>query len=160
MIRTLSVALVSCLAVLLLAGPAAAQGGRWGPGQQGPNWDRAQYNYQSRTYGGTVNTGVAVPAATTTQSFYNAPMVDNRSVLLQMRVPANARIFFGDTPTDRMGTVREFVSPPINPGQDYVYDIRVQWDDNGKPMEQNRRVTVHAGDRISLDFTRPTNESR
>jgi uncharacterized protein (TIGR03000 family) len=160
MFRQAAIILAAVVTVLCLTvGPAAAQ---FGPGQQGPNWDRAQFQYRARTYvEPTVPAAAPVEAApTTSQSFY-IPETDNRGVFIQMQVPEGARVWFDNTPTMQTGTVRQFLSPPINPGQDYVYQIRVEWPQKGEVMNLNRRVTVRPGDRLNLDFTgKMNNESR
>jgi uncharacterized protein (TIGR03000 family) len=96
---------------------------------------------------------VIVPAApTTSQAFFNSPDQNNRSVLIQISVPDNAQIWFGDRATTQSGANRQFVSPPLTPGQFYVYEIRAQWDEGGRTVERIRRVTVQAGDRINLNL--------
>jgi len=80
------------------------------------------------------------------------PAVDMNAVTFRMHVPSGARVWFEGDATSQTGTDREFVSPSLTPGRDYVYHIRVQWDENGKAVERKRDVTVHAGDRISLNF--------
>jgi uncharacterized protein (TIGR03000 family) len=67
-----------------------------------------------------------------------------------MHVPSDARVWFDGTATSQSGTDRSFVSPSLDPGREYVYHIRVQWDENGKVVERKRDVTVHPGDRINL----------
>jgi uncharacterized protein (TIGR03000 family) len=164
MLQTRSIRLAAVLAVFFLTvGLAAAQ--QFGPGQSGPNWDRGQ-GYSSGGYYSTP----AVPftpftnaAPVTSQSFFNAPMQNNRIAVIRMRVPANARVSFDDTQTTQTGTDRQYVSPPLDTGNSYAYQVRVQWDEGGKPVEQVRRVPVRAGDQINLDFTNAnaagTNES-
>jgi uncharacterized protein (TIGR03000 family) len=53
------------------------------------------------------------------------------------------------------GTKRRFVSPSLNPGDDYTYELTAKWDGPTKPIEQTRRVTVRAGERVAVDFTAP-----
>ncbi len=43
---------------------------------------------------------------------------------IQVRAPAEAEIWFGDHKTP--GTVREFISPPLPPGQEFVYEVRAR----------------------------------
>jgi uncharacterized protein (TIGR03000 family) len=143
------------MAFLLPAGLATAQ---FGPGQQGPLANR-ESGYESSYY---------APAAPTYQSFYYAPAApttyqsfypgsqDNRNVLIHMRVPENARVWFDGRPTTRQGTERDFMSPPLSGGRDYTYRVRVQWMEGGRPVSEVRDVTVHAGDRIDLNFGRTT----
>src|SRR5262249_25615751 len=73
-------------------------------------------------------------------------------VTIRMRVPSDARVWFEGEATSQSGADRTFVSPSLAPGREYVYHIRVQWQENGKSVERNREVTVHAGDRINLNI--------
>jgi uncharacterized protein (TIGR03000 family) len=73
-------------------------------------------------------------------------------VTLRMHVPSDARVWLEGEATSQGGADRSFLSPSLEPGREYVYHIRVQWDENGKTMERNRDVPVHAGDRINLQF--------
>src|SRR5262249_12814251 len=41
-----------------------------------------------------------------------------------------------------------FVSPPLAPGQEYVYHLRVRWTDN----ERTQRLIVRPGDTLTFDF--------
>jgi len=78
--------------------------------------------------------------------------VDVNAATIRMRVPSNARVWFEGEATAQSGADRTFVSPSLAPGRDYVYHVRVQWDENGKAVERNRDVTVHPGDRINLNI--------
>src|SRR5262249_49776944 len=76
----------------------------------------------------------------------------NGAVLISMSVPANAEIWFDGSKTVQTGTFRRFVSPPLVPGDDYAYDITAKWKENGREVTQSRRVRVHAGERVSINF--------
>jgi uncharacterized protein (TIGR03000 family) len=78
--------------------------------------------------------------------------VDVNTVGLRLHVPSDARIWIEGEATSTGGTDRSFVSPPLTPGRDYVYHVRVQWNENGKAVERNREITVHAGDRLSVNI--------
>ena len=78
--------------------------------------------------------------------------VDTNTVTLRMHVPSDARVWIEGEAMSPSGADRIFVSPSLSPGYDYTYHIRVQWDENGKAVERNREVKVHAGDRISLSI--------
>ena len=74
------------------------------------------------------------------------------AVTIQMHVPSDARVWIDGDATSQTGAAREFVSPPLTPGREYTYHVRVQWEENGKAVESTRPVAVHAGDRINLNF--------
>ncbi len=77
---------------------------------------------------------------------------------VQVRVPADAEVWLGTGKTRQAGAVREFVSPPLVPGQEYTYEVRARWAEGGKEVDQTRRIDVHAGSWKGVDFTRPTPE--
>jgi uncharacterized protein (TIGR03000 family) len=74
----------------------------------------------------------------------------NRAVWLNVSVPANAEIWFDGAKTAQRGAFRQFITPPLAPGQDYAYDVKVRWPEDGR--EVTRRLTVHAGDVVNLVF--------
>jgi uncharacterized protein (TIGR03000 family) len=80
--------------------------------------------------------------------------VDANTGTIRMHVPSDARVWIEGTASSQTGADRSFVSPPLTPGREYVYHIRVQWDENGKAVERDREVKMHAGDRISLNIDR------
>jgi uncharacterized protein (TIGR03000 family) len=142
-------------ALLLATEKSAAQG--FGPGQQGPYWSgggsSGGRSYGSRWYTpAPTYAPVISPAPTTSQSFFSAPVRDNRAVLIDVRVPADAKIWFDDDPTKQTGAERQFVSPRLTPGKYYEYQIRAQWNQNGKKLDRTQRITFQAGDQIHLDF--------
>jgi uncharacterized protein (TIGR03000 family) len=143
MFRTLLSLQAAALFTLLVV-PASSYA-QQGPGQQGPYWDRAQ---RSERY----SAPASAPAPVSSQSFFNAPQQADRSVLLELHVPAGASIWFDGAATTQTGAVRQFLSPALTPGQSYVYKVRVQWKDGEQMIDQTRPVTVRAGDRINLDF--------
>src|SRR5262249_40238954 len=56
------------------------------------------------------------------------------------------------------GSSRLFISPAITPGVRYTYEIRGKWLENGREVNQTRKVEVRAGDRLFVDLTRPATE--
>jgi uncharacterized protein (TIGR03000 family) len=79
-------------------------------------------------------------------------------VTIDMQVPADAEIWFADAKTKQTGTLRQFVSPPLAAGQEYTYEIRARWKENGREVTKTRRLTVRAGERLKVDFTAPEAE--
>jgi uncharacterized protein (TIGR03000 family) len=75
------------------------------------------------------------------------------AVEMILKVPSTAELWFNDTKTaPQAKAVRHFVTPALEPGHDYSYDIRVRWTEEGRPVEQTRRVLVRAGDRVTLNL--------
>jgi uncharacterized protein (TIGR03000 family) len=79
----------------------------------------------------------------------------NNAARVAVRVPPDAEVWFDDDKTQQKGTMREFISPALEPGHNYSYDIKARWNQNGKMVEQTRHVPVHAGDRVMVDFFAP-----
>jgi uncharacterized protein (TIGR03000 family) len=69
-----------------------------------------------------------------------------------VKVPANAKVWFDDTPTTSTGSTREFESPPLTPGQQYSYAIRASWNQDGHEVTQTKQVEVTAGSHVNVDF--------
>jgi uncharacterized protein (TIGR03000 family) len=81
--------------------------------------------------------------------------VPENAAKVHVRVPAAATVWFEGDQTRQTGPARDFVSPPLTPGQTYTYDVRARWTENGRPVEQTRTVRVRAGDTSTVDFTSP-----
>ena len=56
------------------------------------------------------------------------------------------------------GNQRTFVSPPLEAGYSYSYEIRVRWGDDKQSVEQVRTVPVRMGERVNLDFSQPASK--
>jgi uncharacterized protein (TIGR03000 family) len=69
-----------------------------------------------------------------------------------IEVPASAELYLEGVKTKQTGPSRMFVSPRLNPGQQYVYEVRARWIENGQPVEQKSNVVVTAGQRLTVRF--------
>jgi len=86
------------------------------------------------------------------------PRRDNRAHVW-LRVAADAEVWFEGDKTKQTGTLRYFFSPPLPPGQKHTYDVRVRWNQDGKPVERKQRIEVSAGGSVRLDLTQaPTSQ--
>jgi uncharacterized protein (TIGR03000 family) len=72
---------------------------------------------------------------------------------IRLRVPANAQVWFNGKSTSLTGGLRRFFTEALEPGKDYPYEIRVRWTENGRPIEQTRKITVQSGDWLTLNVT-------
>src|SRR5262249_17537898 len=84
----------------------------------------------------------------------NAPSAQAGAVITIV-VPRDAEIFFDGTPTTQRGSERRFVSPPLEVGRKYDYDIRARWTENGRTVQETRKVSVSGGDTVRVDFLAP-----
>jgi uncharacterized protein (TIGR03000 family) len=146
------------LSLFYVIGPANAQQG-WPI--NGANWDlyggrgRSSWpssgSYSPSRYSGSYY--AAYPSSMGTYSSYYPPTAESskeRSAVVNLRVPSDARIWFDQSQTKQTGTIRSFESPPLEVGSEYAYQIRIQWKRDGKDITETRRVTLHAGDVIHL----------
>jgi uncharacterized protein (TIGR03000 family) len=93
-----------------------------------------------------------------TETYYGSSLpstrsASNRDVEIAVTVPSSAKIWFDDAATVQTGSFRRFASPPLTAGHDYVYQVRASWREGNRTLERTKNITVHAGDRINLDFT-------
>jgi uncharacterized protein (TIGR03000 family) len=75
-------------------------------------------------------------------------------VIIDVLTPATAEITFEGAKTTQTGSRRLFISPPIKSGQNYIYEIKVKWMENGQPIARTRKLPVRAGERLTVDLTR------
>jgi len=131
----------------------------------GNNWNsypnNSFYSNQPTYYSSGQFTTNMVPGQPYT-SFYSAANLGGVSIpenaaLVRVQVPADAKVWFSDHETQQQGQFREFVTPALDKGQNYYYDVRARWNENGQPVERTRKVLVHAGDRSNVDFSRDEN---
>jgi uncharacterized protein (TIGR03000 family) len=73
---------------------------------------------------------------------------------LRVMVPADAKVWFEDEQTGQNGPARYFTSPELALDKEYVYQIKAEWQEDGHAVSRERRVMLHAGDWITVDFNR------
>ena len=80
----------------------------------------------------------------------------NNTALLQLLVPENAEVLVEGRKTTTTGTVRDFESPPLQPGKNMTYAITVRYPDaDGKTIEETHSIRVRANDQLRIDCTKP-----
>src|SRR6185437_6223116 len=68
------------------------------------------------------------------------------TVHMPIGAPADAKLFLNGEPTTQTGDKRVFVTPSLEIGKNYQYEVVVRWQENGKPIERSRKVSVTGGD--------------
>ena len=53
--------------------------------------------------------------------------IADNTARVEVRLPADAELWFEGQKTAQTGTDRSFHSPELQPGQDYVYNVRARW---------------------------------
>jgi uncharacterized protein (TIGR03000 family) len=150
------------LVVVLLALPntsgAAAMrsggGSRWGGSFSSPSYYSPYPVYYASFYGVPISGSLARVPAEEDYAYGAFEEIAPNTVLIALRVPANAEISFNGSKTVQTGSLRSFVTPALEPGRDFSYEIRARWMEAGRPVEETRKINFRAGDRMTLNFTR------
>ena len=135
--------------------------GRYHGGYGYPYYPYLYNTYPSYDYGAPPlyygDSTYATPSSDTYQSFYPPPTVIplDTSGHVTVTVPEGADIWFDGTATTSTGTVRQFNSPPLDPGN-HSYEIRARWSENGREVTQTKRVEVAPGAHVSVNFPVPS----
>jgi uncharacterized protein (TIGR03000 family) len=79
---------------------------------------------------------------------------------IDVYVPAKAELIFQGKAMPQRGVLRRFTSPPLNPGEDYIYDLTATWTQDGREVTKSHQVTVRAGSRVTVDFVSPDTGER
>jgi uncharacterized protein (TIGR03000 family) len=81
-----------------------------------------------------------------------APEPPVSAATITVRVPAYADVWFDGQQTRQTGSVRQFVTPDLNPGVTYRYEVKASWLENGKLVSDTQYLSIQAGDRSSVIF--------
>jgi uncharacterized protein (TIGR03000 family) len=84
---------------------------------------------------------------------------------VDVRVPANAEVFFNGQQMTQTGSLREFVTPSLDPNRNYSYVVQAHWNQNGREVTRTQNVPIHAGDHVTVSFlntqaSTPTNQNQ
>jgi len=127
-----------------------------------PNYGTPPY-YAAATHRGPGAAYAGDSGTSVRQSFYppvnnNAQGLPVNSAAIQVTVLPDAEVWFNGVKTNQTGAVRQFQSPPLEPGSTYTYQVRARWTQNGEPRDQTRDLRVAPNGRAFLDFTVPAAE--
>ncbi len=82
--------------------------------------------------------------------------VAQTEVHFTVRAQPAATVWINGAKSTQSGAVREFVSAGLEPGRTYTYEFSAEWmGPDGKTLEQKRQLSVHAGERIVIEFADP-----
>jgi uncharacterized protein (TIGR03000 family) len=107
-------------------------------------------------YGGRLNVDFTV----TKDRSFEAPLRPARlaavsAAMIEVRLPdPQARVAFDGHPTASRGSQRAYATPPLKAGANYYYQVTATWVENGRHVQQDRKVKVRAGQAVAVDFTR------
>lgn len=155
-IRTFACIGLSLAAAMLLASGsarAAAPVGDVPPSGKFPPWTRPGY----QGYAETVRPAQPPPAVVTAPPVKYALMVapvppeaagdvEPNRIQLMAHVPEDAEVWIEDDPTTSTGVERTYKSPPLTPGKEYTYSIRVAWPEDGRWVSKDATAKVKPGE--------------
>ncbi len=133
-----------------IVSPAPGVGLRATGGATEAAYTTPNYPIQSPDYGARYPVSVSA-SVTAAMSEKAAPA---EAAQVEVHVPSCAQIWFDGQKTSQGGTERTFTSPALASGQNYVYEVRAAWTLDGKTVDEARKVAVHAGDHVVVDFQR------
>ncbi len=115
------------------------------------------YGYAPSYYDGTPgysyysDPAPLLPATQVRQSYY--PVAVQDFVNVTVLVPtADAQVWFENKVTTQQGMQRLFESPALTPNHSYTYTIKARWMETGKTVNEQRQVSVRAGQNVTVNF--------
>jgi uncharacterized protein (TIGR03000 family) len=81
-----------------------------------------------------------------------APSASATEATIWVNLPADAKVFVNDRETTSTGPTRHFVSRGLESGMSYSYQLRVEYQLDGKPQVEDKLVRLHAGESVQLAF--------
>jgi len=78
--------------------------------------------------------------------------VDQTRAKVIIEVPAQARLYIDDQVMPNKAGKRTFVTPPLQPGQTYFYDVKIELVSDGQQQVQTTRVVLRPGDVVAASF--------
>jgi len=96
--------------------------------------------------------GSAQPLARNTNYYGSPAPAPGLTAAIEVRLPAEAELWFDGTPTAQTGNRRAFTTPALYPGVVYTYDVSARWRRQGRDTLRGERVTVRAGEAVVVDF--------
>jgi len=115
---------------------------------------RGYYDYYPYDYGYNYAPDYSVPSYSQAAPAPRVNIPEN-AALIDVRVPDGAQVWIDGQQTKQTGPMRELVTPALDPGQEFSYDIRARWTENGQEVDRHRKVTFHAGDRLMVNLMAP-----
>ncbi len=72
--------------------------------------------------------------------------------MIEVEVPADARIFVNDNLTKTPGTYRRFVSRGLDEERVYTYNVRAEFERDGEQVEETKSLQLTSGGVARLSF--------
>jgi uncharacterized protein (TIGR03000 family) len=103
-------------------------------------------------YVGAQGKGCTLPAPRPNTNSTSSAQAASDSVVLTVNVPADAKVFVNGRATTSTGEVRRFGSAGLERDATYRYQVRAEFVRDGKPVSEEKTVTMTAGQSGSLAF--------
>jgi uncharacterized protein (TIGR03000 family) len=144
-------------------GGFGSSGGGWG--SSGGGWGSSGGGFGSSgggmyvPHGGEVGPGMDAgpdgpppppPVEREARRYYNQPRPSNQVATIEVKVPANAKVYLQDQSMSLTGPVRRFVSPELEADRTYRYNVRVEVEHNGETISKTTQADVRAGQRVEV----------
>src|SRR5262249_17728011 len=82
----------------------------------------------------------------------SSPPQESATATIALTLPDDATLMFDDHATRQTGPTRTFNTPPLPPGRDFTYDLRVSVVRDGRTVSRTARVIVQAGQTTDVDL--------
>jgi uncharacterized protein (TIGR03000 family) len=89
----------------------------------------------------------------------NETRTNVNQAMIVVRLPADAQLLAENVPIPGAGPVRVFVSPALEPGRKYLYELTIEVNRGGKVLTDKRTVELEAGKNTNVTFVEPSGES-
>ena len=97
----------------------------------------------------------AVPGGTEMLTDFSPWVGGPAPASLVIRLPADARLTIDGDLTRSTSGARWFVTPPLEPGQTFHYELRAEVVRDGKKLTETRQVAVRAGQESDVTIAFP-----
>ncbi|MGF1580470.1 MAG: TIGR03000 domain-containing protein [Gemmataceae bacterium] len=139
-------------------GPTTSCAGyNYAPGYTTPGYTTPGMPLYGNTVPGPVtNPSTNKPAQPSTNDNKTKASISNTPANLAIEVPADAKLYVDGKLTTSTSEVRKFVTPPLQQGQVYFYDLRAEVDRDGQRIAVNGRVIIRAGQNVRAQLSEPS----
>lgn len=97
---------------------------------------------------------VNLRAGQTAELAFDFPAAASVETALTVHVPADAKVFLAGNPTSAKGETRVFRTTGLSTGKAWDdYTVRVEFEQDGQIVKQERTITLRAGEAQELSFT-------
>jgi uncharacterized protein (TIGR03000 family) len=151
--RAKTTAMLAIGGLLAIVGPSYGQQNSMIFPWQAQDYRQGAYIYRGETFTPPAAVYQGTAGIETSRAFYPGSS-DAEQVMMNVTVPASAKVSVQGAATRQTGTMRRFVSPPIAAGHQYSYNVQATWMENGREVSQSRSFAVHPGEVVHVTFTR------